>query len=166
MKDAASFVRNYRSEDETAIRFAWNRQNGEKFEDANFLNRDEVLLIVMKTPELAPLELIRALFRAETEWAKESWSVRHKAVLFLAQEMLIRGKEAAALDYLEGKMTSMDASLTCACVKLPLELWDRLFLHCQSLAKQTNSQSDQRLIDEGLRFFGGMAEEMRKSEKA
>src|SRR4051812_39600382 len=67
-EDARRFAANYTPADERSIRFAWNGEHSEEFEDANHDFRQEVLAVALEDLGAFPIELVRDLYRAETEF--------------------------------------------------------------------------------------------------
>lgn len=108
--DVAAFIAGYKSTDEARIRFDWNGKHAEVFVDRNGKIRKAVREAVLADVSAAPLELIRDLFRAETQFSGEAWGIA-EGVGVLAEALLRRGGPAYLDDYLEGKFQSFDSSL-------------------------------------------------------
>ena len=108
--DLAGFIAGYTSADESRIRFDWNGQHAEGFVDRNMVFREHVREAVLAKVSAAPLELVRDLYRAETEFSREAWCIV-KNVSVLAEELLRRGGVVYLDDYLKGKFQSFDANL-------------------------------------------------------
>jgi hypothetical protein len=109
MPDVAAFIASYSIGDESRICFDWNGKHGDEFEDRNMEFRESVREAVLDDVSSAPIELVRDLFRAETQCSREAWGIV-KGVGILAEELLRRGGLACLDDYLEGKFQSFDAS--------------------------------------------------------
>ena len=109
--DIPGFIASYRSaNDEGRICFAGNGRDAEEFLDRNAAFREQVLDVVLQDISLAPLELVRDLFRAETQCSREAWGIVD-GVGLLAENMLRRGGVPFLNDYLEGKFQSFDAHI-------------------------------------------------------
>jgi hypothetical protein len=108
--DVAAFIAGYTSADEGRVRFDWNGQHAEGFVDRNMAFREPVRVAVLADVSAAPLELVRDLFRAETECSREAWGIVED-VSVLAEELLRRGGPSYLDDYLAGKFQSFDANL-------------------------------------------------------
>ena len=149
--DVDAYISEYVA-DSSRIRFAWNGQHSECFEDANQKFRRSVLARALEQPELAPYALIRDLFIAETKWADMSWFVDRR-LRELASLLLARGRAAAIDDFLLGRSLSFDTF--CACdsaavdAELRRELRDAI---AQRLMDETDAPT-RSLLEEGLRFF-------------
>jgi hypothetical protein len=92
------------------IRFDWNGLHSEQFLDRNSEFREHVREAVLGDLSNSPVELIRDLFRAETEYSRHAWCIVD-GVWNLAEAMLRRGGFRFLDDYLVGKFQSFDASL-------------------------------------------------------
>src|SRR5690348_5762296 len=120
MKGVEAFIAEYTPADEPFIRFDWNGKHAEEFVDRNHEFRAAVREQVYSSIATTPIELIRDLFRAETQYAREAWGIVD-GVGQLAEELLRRGGEPYVDDFLEGKFKCFDASLGTAFeVDLPL----------------------------------------------
>src|SRR5258708_40195763 len=110
MSEVTAFIASYRSEDEPRIRSDWNGKHAGEFADRNMQFRSAVLAAVLADVSAAPLELVRDLFRAETQCSREAWGIVD-GVGVLAETLLRRGGVQYLDDFLEGKFQSFDASL-------------------------------------------------------
>lgn len=118
--DVLTFIERYTPADEHRIRFDWNGKHAEEFVDHNMEFRDVVRETVLTNLVTTPIELIRDLFRAETEFSREAWCIAD-GVGDLAESLLRRGGVQYLDDYLDGRFQSFDASLGSAFdVDLPL----------------------------------------------
>lgn len=104
------FIRAYTPADEPRIRFNWNGKHAEEFADPNMKFRDAVREAVLEDVSAVPLDLVRDLFRAETQCSREAWGINH-GIGELAENLLRRGGTNYLDDYLEGKSQSFDAWL-------------------------------------------------------
>lgn len=110
MVDVAAFIAGYTPADEARIRFDWNGKHAEEFVDRNIGFREPIREAVLADVSAAPLELVRDLFRAETQFSREAWCIVD-GVSVLGESLIRRGGTAYLDDYLEGKFQSFDASL-------------------------------------------------------
>jgi hypothetical protein len=107
-EDVHAFIKNYTEGDEPRIRFAWNGQHAEEFEDANVEFREAVNEAVLADLDAAPILLIRDLYRAETEYSAEAWCISGD-VGRLGERLLRDPEDRFVEDYLIGKDQSFDA---------------------------------------------------------
>jgi|GEM_PF-1947981 len=107
-KDPRTFVAEYTSDDERFIRFEWNGKHGDDLEDPNGFFRGEVLDIVVDDIKVAPMPLVRDLFRIETAASRETWAIDDR-VSPLGEHMLRHGADQFIEDYIEGKHQTFDA---------------------------------------------------------
>jgi hypothetical protein len=111
MDAVSEFIRSYSSSvGEPRIRFDWNGKHADGFVDCNMEFRNAIREAVLADIAAAPLQLVRDLFRAETQCSREAWGIVD-GVGMLAEALLRRGGPAYLDDYLEGKFHSFDASL-------------------------------------------------------
>ena len=154
--EAETFVRSYSKDCAGLVRFAWNGEHGDGFEDANLDLRRRVLAVVLAQPDAAPLDLLRCLFEAETQYAQKAWGV-NRNLHVLAQALLLRGGTGAALDFLRGKLRSQDTNVECAQVKLPKALAADLASHCRQMLNGPIEDTDRILAKHGVEFFSALA---------
>lgn len=115
MNDIAAFIARYTADDEKRIRFDWNGKHAEEFADRNLEFRAAVRETVLAEVTAGPLKLVRDLFRAETQYSREAWSIA-VGVSALAEDLLRRGGTRYLADFLEGKFQSFGVSLGSAFV--------------------------------------------------
>lgn len=106
--DVRSFIALYSAADERFIRFDWNGNHAEGFADRNMAFRESVLEVVLADIHSVPIELVRDLFRAETQFSREAWSIDNR-VSELGEHLLRHGGDRFIEDYIEGKHQSFDA---------------------------------------------------------
>ncbi len=152
MSNVDQFISEYSATEESKICFAWNGKHGELFADSNYEFRKGVLDEVMKNPEAIDLLIIRDIFRAETEFSKEAWSIDRR-VSRLAEALLKRGGTLYLDDYLIGRSQSFDAYLACGDVKLDNELAQNLIKLVQERLGQERDQSKRKILESGHEFF-------------
>lgn len=120
-----AFINGYTSADERFIRFAWNGKHAKEFVDENHDFRNAVHDAISLNLHETPLELIRDVFRAETQFSREAWCIDGR-VGQLAEQLLRRGKDRFVEDFLEGKCQSFDASIGVDAFAIDLPLAERL----------------------------------------
>ena len=151
MNNIDAYITSYDA-DNSRIRFAWNNQHGERFEDVNQEFRRQVLARTLEQPELAPYALIRDLFIAETKWADEASCVDRR-VGELASLLLTRGRAAAVDDFLLGRSLNFDTFCACGLAAIDAELRQEL---CDAIIERLADETDaptRSLLEEGLHFF-------------
>jgi len=154
--DAETFVRSYSNDSAGLVRFAWNGEHGDGFADANLDLRRRVLAVVLTHLDAAPLDLLRCLFEAETQFAQKAWGV-NRDMHILAQALLLRGGTAAVLDFLRGKLRSQDTNCECAQIKLPKALAADLASHCRQMLNGPIEDADRIIAEHGVEFFSALA---------
>jgi hypothetical protein len=107
--DVRGFIMGYTAEDERFLRFDWNGNHAEKFVDRNMAFRKSVLDAVLAEINSVPIELVRDLFRAETQFSREAWCIDNR-ISQLGEHLLRHGGDRFIEDYIEGKHQSFDAS--------------------------------------------------------
>lgn len=143
------FVKSYSEDDELRILFAWNGKHAEHFVDENMSVRKEVLKYFELHPKECPIELVAALYGAETEFAKEAWGV-NPVVSLLAQEMLERGRSKFVAEYLKGWARGMDAHLQSKQIHLSEECIQELIAYAKGRNENDefpNSEQTQLFIE-------------------
>jgi hypothetical protein len=111
MDEAQEFIWTYTSSSgESRIRFDWNGKHAEGFIDRNMEFRNVIREAVLADVAVCPIELVRDLFRAQTQCSREAWGIVD-GVGVLAESLLRRGGPTYLDDYLVGKFQSFDASL-------------------------------------------------------
>lgn len=126
-----AFVSSYKEPDRQQLQFDWNGKHADEFIDANLQFRRQVLDYVLGNINAVPLELIRDLLDAETQFAKEAWGV-HMGVSALAEALLLRGRATYLTDYVDAMGRGMDAYCACRRISLPDDLNSELIQVCQS----------------------------------
>lgn len=119
--DAISLAKQYVRTDQPRIAFASNGEVGSKLVDANRDVRIAVCDACVTDPSIASDELIRDLYDAETAYAQAVFGVRHKAVAFLATQLLARGGESNIRKFLACAPRCMDSWMSSQCVTLTAE---------------------------------------------
>ena len=145
MDDLSQFIASYTDSDEHRIAFAWNGKHGGAFEDANYEFRQAVLDATLTYTDVAPLALVRDLFRAETEWSREAWCVDNR-VADLAGIMLTRGKQELLMDFLRGKCQSFDASMACGGMSIEPQLAAELLRDVEVRMNACAEDEERRLL--------------------
>ncbi|MHB1038174.1 MAG: hypothetical protein ACYC35_13665 [Pirellulales bacterium] len=152
MNDLSHFIASYSNSDERRIAFAWNGKHAGDFNDGNLEFRKAVLDAVLANPAVAPLALVRDLFRAETEFSREAWCVDNR-VAALAGIMLTRGKTEVLMDFLRGKCQSFDASMACGGMVIEPEVAAELLREIDARMKAPTDDEERRLLQVGREVF-------------
>ncbi len=129
--EVAQFATSYDPKNFNAIAFAWNGKHAEQFADANADFRRKVIDVVLAQPDAVPIELIRDLYTAETEYSREAWAVL-PAVSQLAELLLIRGSNAFLDQYANGMGQGFDAALASRNISLPKSVAASLLAECEA----------------------------------
>lgn len=151
MVDIAAFIAGYTPADEARIRFDWNGKHANGFVDRNREFRQPVREAVLADVSAAPLDLVRDLFRAETEFSREAWCIV-KGVSVLAEALLRRGGPLYLDDYLEGKFQSFDANLGSA-FEYDLPLARTMLAEVRSLLALSPTSAKTRTRQAGEELF-------------
>ncbi|HYF02358.1 MAG TPA: hypothetical protein VEC36_03200 [Patescibacteria group bacterium] len=120
MKNAElqSFADNYNPAiDFERIKFDWNGQHGDKFEDKNIDFRMQLCEFLIPQIENVKIELIKDLYTELAKCAEETWGVYNKFHLF-AEQLLKRGKTRFLHEYMKGASLSMDTYLASGRIKI------------------------------------------------
>jgi len=151
--DVALFVSAYSAADEHRIRFAWNGKHAEEFRDSNMDFRKAVRRVVLSDIDAAPIELVRDLFKAETECSREAWGI-NRGVDVMAERLLRSDPERFVEDYLTGKFQSFDAHLGSA-FPTDSEIAARLLEIVQRRLSENPSDDRRELLVKGRELFEG-----------
>ncbi len=152
MDDLSQFIASYTNSDEHRIAFAWNGEHADTFQDANYEFRKAVLDATLASADVAPLALVRDLFRAETEWSREAWCVDNR-VAVLAGIMLTRGKQSLLMDFLRGKCQSFDASMACGGMSIQPQLAAELLREVNVRMNASTDDKERHLLQVGRDVF-------------
>lgn len=106
------FIDEYLPADETLIAY---EERGRSC--ANYEFRKEVLSVALADLHAVPMNLVRDLYRAETEFSRVVHGIDMRAVQ-LAEHLLWHGGDEYILDYINGKGKSFDASLLMGGVRM------------------------------------------------
>jgi hypothetical protein len=158
--DIAAFIKGYTSVDEARIRFDWNGQHAEKFVDRNMAFREPIREAVLADVASAPLELVRDLFRAETQCSREAWGIVF-GINVLAEAMLRRGGAEYLDDYLEGKFQSFDASMGSA-FEYDLPLAQAMLAEVKLRLASSHDSPQAELWRAGEELFTGWVEDCKQ----
>ncbi len=155
--DVTAFIRNYTAVDEAQIRFDWNGRHAEGFVDSNMRFRQLVREAVLADVPSTALELIRDLFRAETQFSREAWCIE-SGVNVLAEALLRRGGVVYLDDFLDGKFQSFDASLGSA-FEYDLPLARAMLAEVRSRLAASPDSPKARLWRGGEELFAGWVDD-------
>lgn len=101
MDNKSQFIQSYSSSaDEPNIRFEWNGKHAEGFVDGNMEFRNAIREAVLANVAATPIELVRDLFRAETQCSREAWGIVD-GVGILAESLVRSGGPAYLLGLLK-----------------------------------------------------------------
>lgn len=134
--DIRSFIQNYTEEDLLEIMFAWNGKHAHDLRDDNLELRRKILDRFSEAPDEFPIELVRDLFEAETEFAREVWAV-NPIVSNLAQALLERGAEKYVADWIKGLSRGMDAYCQSMQIELSVETAEKLHSYCTKIENRS-----------------------------
>jgi hypothetical protein len=106
--EVRQFIAAYANADERFIRFDWNGRHGKDLADPNLSFRKSVLDAVLADIPLAPMELVRDLYRAETRFSHAARGIDRR-VRHLGEQLLRHGGDRFIEDYIDGMDQSFDA---------------------------------------------------------
>ena len=155
-EEPETFVASFDEARAPLIAFEWNGRHGDEFRDENAEFRRAVLEVVLAEPDRASVDLLRALFEAETRYAKEAWGV-HRDIHVLGQALLVAGGEKVVFDFLRGKAQCFDTYLGCARVQLQGDLALRLAKRCRDEMSGESASDLRPLAEQGAEFFEALA---------
>lgn len=124
------FINTYDESKNSYLCFSWNGKHAEDFKDANLNFRRSVIASVLSDITKAPLPLIRDLYLAETQYAKEAWCV-HSSVSMLAESLLMRGGTSEFDNYCKGLQYGFDAFMAAMNINLSIEMKSQLVEICK-----------------------------------
>lgn len=159
MDNIQEYIGNYVSND-MAIRFNWNGRHSNEFEDRNYQFRRLVIKQVLQQSDIAPLSLLRDLFRAETLFAKETWCV-NRCVSALASLMLTRGKIKVIDDFIDGRYRSFDTYCECSRINISAVLAEEIRAELLRRLTAGTDTSSREVLQSQIDFFAWLA---KKSE--
>ena len=153
MKNISDFIDRYDSTQESEIKFTWSEQDTTKFIDQNFEFREQVNKVVICSPNQAPLDLVRDLYKAEIAYANKSGSISTK-VHHLAEILLNRGGVTYLRDFLTGRYgSSIDTKQETNRVSLAQELISILLHECQQRLDTAIDNLEYDLWQDGINLF-------------
>lgn len=153
MSIAQEFVANYKEADSVKVAFTWNGKHSAEFQDANQEFRWEVARYCMEHPELAPPNLLAALFCADAEWSRQAWcSPNHFEQL--AGALLTRGGESVLDTFAQGLYTSFDTYGACHHMQLPRHVIISLSEALQQRIPLCADAQRKKFLEGSLELFG------------
>lgn len=156
MNDIEQYICNYASND-INIRFDWNGKHSDELEDRNYQFRRLVIEQVLQRSDIAPLSLLRDLFKAETQLANEAWGVS-RCVSDLANLMLIRGGIEVINDFIDGRYRSFDNYCECGRINISAVLAEEIRAELlRRLTTGTDTYS-REILQSQIDFFAWIAE--------
>lgn len=144
MDNIESYICSYTSNN-TIIQFGCNSKISNKF-------RQLIIERVLQQPDIASLSLLRDLFRAETQCARESWSV-NRCVSALASLMLIRGGVEVIDDFIEGRYQSFDTYCECGNIDIPAILAIEICTKMIELLALETDTNQQKKLQQNIELF-------------
>lgn len=156
MDNIEEYICNYASDD-TDILFNWNGKHSNEFEDRNYQFCRLVIVQVLQQSDIAPLSLLRDLFRAETLFAKETWCV-NKCVSTLASLMLSRGKIKVIDDFIDGRYRSFDTYCECSRINISVALAEEIRAELLRRLTAGTDTSSREVLQSQIDFFAWIAE--------
>jgi len=152
IEDAPKLLIDYTEDDEYYIFFDWNGKHGSAFADSNVAFRRAVLAAVIAEPDRACILLVRDLFRAETQYSREAWSIDLR-VRTLAEMLLIRGGVVYVEDYLEGKAQGFDAWCATSHFAHTPELGTKMLAEVERRLASSPDEQRRKLLEMGREAF-------------
>lgn len=156
-----SFIKNYSEDDYLKIIFAWNGKFSDDFNDSNYYFRLEVLKEFEVNPSAFPIELVAALYEAETEYAEKAWGV-NMAVSPLASELLERGRTNYLEEYYRGSTRGFDAGIASRRLSVSKECLKELITYCENEGggnKFPSQKESQYLLDLFMAYLHDIEED-------
>lgn len=144
-QDVPEFVRGYDRSDWERLRFAWNGQHAEDFEDANQEFRAAVTRYAIENPGEATAELLADLFQAHSEWSREAWC----APLGFEEigALLLSGGGGAVLPrFAKGFVATFDTFGACHAMQLDPTLLRSLQVRCRELLAGYLQEEDRKRL--------------------
>ncbi|MEO0481502.1 MAG: hypothetical protein AAF196_18685 [Planctomycetota bacterium] len=154
--DLDRFIESFSDGDVDCLRFAWNGEHGENLRDPNLELRRQVVDRVLTEPNSASSELLRVLFEAETECAKEAWGVRRDLHL-LAGALLKAGGRSTVKTFLIGRSMSMDTYIECSQIRIDTSLASDLAGYCREWLEDCDTEAETKLAQGGASLFESTA---------
>lgn len=142
--DIEKFIENYDEEDLLKVMFDWNGKHADKFVDKNMLFREQVLEVFKKEKSIFSLELIAALYEAETEFARQAWGV-NPVVSELAQTLLEKGRTKYVVEYLKGLYRGMDAFIQARQIELSENCLNELLVYCKQRSENDSFPNTEQI---------------------
>lgn len=115
MDNIEEYICNYAIND-TDIKFDWNGEHSDEFEDKSYKFCRLVINQVLQQSDIVSLSLLRDVFRTETLFA-ETWGVS-RCVSSLASLMLICGGIEVIDDFINDRYQSFDTYCECGNINI------------------------------------------------
>lgn len=156
MDNIEKYIRNY-TNDDADIQFDWNGKYSSKFEDKNQELRRIVIERVLQQPHIAPLSLLRDLFRAETQWSRATWCI-NRCTSTLASIMLTRGKSEVISDFIDGCYQSFDAYCECGNVNISPILAEEIGAEISKLLAAETDGTQRERLQQNVELFAWLTQ--------
>lgn len=150
--DFRSFANHYTHKDFEIIKFDWNGQHGDKFQDNNVTFRTQLSEFLIPYLSSIKLELIKDLYLEHAKYSREAWAVYRNFHLF-AQELLSRGGINYIYEYLEGSIQSFDAGLASARIVLTPNQKEIIYTFIVDTLKTEQDENKIKLLEIGKNRF-------------
>jgi hypothetical protein len=150
--DVEPFAKTYTVAGFSRLRFAWNGKHSDGFEDSNYEFRNQVREYALAHPQAVPAVLLRDIFTADMEWAKEAWCVSDDAHE-LANQMMKAGGPAFIREYLVGHFKSFDTALGTSLGDAEPGLLRACLAEMERRLQTNPSSADRALFENGRERF-------------
>lgn len=144
MNNIEAYICNYTGNN-IDVRFFCNSKSSNEF-------RQLVIERILQQPDIAPLALLRDLFKAETQHSRESWSV-NRCVSALASLMLLRGGIEVINDFIDGRYQSFDTYCECGNIDIPISLAQEICTKLIELSALETDANQQKRLQQNIEFF-------------
>jgi hypothetical protein len=146
------FADNYTMKDFDKIKFDWNGQHGDKFQDGNYNFRMEVCEFIVPNLDKVKLELIRDLYLELAKCSKEIWIIYNKFHLF-AQQLLARGGTNYLMDYMQGASLSFDAHIASGSIEINRDIAKQCLNYILKRTRTPENEAEKRLCEAFIKRF-------------
>ncbi|MFV0482323.1 MAG: hypothetical protein ACK5LP_10135 [Campylobacteraceae bacterium] len=149
--DFQKFIDNYKQDDLNKIKFSWNGEYADKFEDKNVDFRYKLSEYIIPNIENVNLALLVDLYVEHSRYAEKAWCVYNKYQVF-ANEILTRGKTKYLLEYLDASRMCFDTFLASQ-VAIDENIKIQFSQYLKELKRQETDKHILKIIDFGLDRF-------------
>lgn len=146
------FIEEYSDESHSKIAFAWNGLHADQFQDDNIDFRQDVIHYILANPVGVPTLLIRDLFSAEADFAKEAWCVDN-SFQKLGELLLTYGGIEYINDFLSGYIACFDTYCACHMMELDLITLHAMQTGIDQRIHKTHDNQQMELYEVGKELF-------------